>query len=118
MAIGAARVDAVDEAAESNDQAVTLPRSSKRPRFQTSSLGDSDDDDNTVGKWEGTGGLLQHLNSGDELKTDNPKWRVWTPQSAGTQYAEPVQPADADKGAPQSAAVDSKDVSKKFAEAV
>jgi hypothetical protein len=28
-----------------------------------------------------------------------------------------VQPADADKGAPQSAAVESKDVSKKFAEA-
>ena len=111
-------MDAVDEAAESNDQAVTLPRSSKRPRFQTLSLGDSDDDDNTAGKWEGTGGLLQHLNSGDELKTDNPKWRVWTPQTAGTQYAEPVQMADADKGAAQSAAVDSKDVSKKFAEAV
>ena len=118
MVVGTARVDTADEAAESNGQAVTLPRSSKRPRFQTLSLGDSDDDDNTVGKWEGTGGLLQHLNSGDELKTDNPKWRVWTPQSAGTQYAEPVQPADADKGAPQSAAVDSKDVSKKFAEAM
>ena len=90
---------------------VELPRSSKRPRFQTQSLGDSDDE-TSGGRWEGSGGLLQFLNSGDELKTDNPKWKVWTPQTAGTQYAEPPHALDADKGA--AGALDSKEVSKKF----
>jgi hypothetical protein len=118
-----------DDAASGNaGQPVVLPRSSKRPRFHTQSLGDSDEEDMSGGKWEGTGGLLQFLNSGDELKCekpricptnqyvdcnsagDNPKWSVWTAQTAGTQYAEPAQAAGTDP-----AAIDSKDVSKKFA---
>jgi hypothetical protein len=68
-------------------------------------------------RWEGTGGLLQFLNSGDELKAENSNWSVWTPQIAGTQYAEPAHSADTNSGA-LSAAVDSKDVGKKFAQAI
>jgi hypothetical protein len=107
---GAAECDAVVNTA----QEVVLPRGSKRPRFQTQSLGDSDEE-SSGGRWEGTGGLLQYLNSGDELKTDNPKWKVWTPQTAGTQYAEPPLAPDADKSTGGSAALDSKEVGKKSA---
>jgi hypothetical protein len=102
---------AADDETMGRSQPVTLPRSSKRPRFQTQSLDESDDEEGSGVRWEGTGGLLQFLNSGDELTltTENSKWRVWTSQTAGTQYAEPALAAAAD-----SAAIDSKDVSKKF----
>ncbi len=95
-------------------EVVALPRSSKRPRFQTQSLGDSDEEDGSGGRWEGTGGLLQHLNSGDELTIqNNSKWSVWTPQVAGMQYVEPSQAAEGEKGVLDSAVADSKEVSKK-----